>query len=237
MADLAALKGANARRWEHAKLTRNFNSVAKSLFAAKSRYLAVAEKTGVPWPFIAVVHEREASQNFASSLAQGDPWNQVSTHVPKGRGPFRSWEEAAVDALLNCPPFAGRNTDWSIGGLLTETEKYNGLGYATRGLPSPYVWAGTDQYKAGKFTSDGHFDPTKIDQQLGCAGLLVGLMALDPTISFTGATITPASPHPLPPPVVAGPPAPPSITNPAKGSIGDAIAKIFAAIAAMFRRK
>jgi lysozyme family protein len=237
MVDLAALKGANTRRWEAAKLTRNFNSVGRALFAFKSRYLIVAEKTGVPWFFIAVVHEREASQSWTGSLAQGDPWDRVSTHVPKGRGPFRSWEDAAVDALLNCAPFAGRNTDWSIGGLLTECEKYNGLGYATRGIPSPYVWAGTDQYHAGKFTSDGVFNATVIDQQLGCAGLLVALMALDPTISFTGAVINPAAPHPLPPPVVAGVPAPPSITNPAKGSIGDAIAKIFAAIAAMFRRK
>ena len=80
------------------------------------------------------------------SLAQGDPWNRVSVHVPAGRGPFKSWEDAAVDALVNCSPYAARNKDWSIGGTLTMLEQYNGLGYAARGRPSPYVWSGTDQY-------------------------------------------------------------------------------------------
>jgi hypothetical protein len=79
----------------------------------------------------AVVHERESSQNWNGSLAQGDPWNLVSTHVPAGRGPFKSWEDAAVDALVNCHPFAARNMDWSIGGTLTMLEQHNGLGYST----------------------------------------------------------------------------------------------------------
>src|SRR5882724_3503988 len=93
--DLVALKTANAARWAIAKQTRNFVSIARALVApsAKARYLAVAAKTGVPWFFIAVVHEREASQSWRGSLAQGDPWDQVSTHVPAGRGPFQSWEE------------------------------------------------------------------------------------------------------------------------------------------------
>jgi lysozyme family protein len=139
MTDLNALKAANARRWANAKLTRDFSAVARRLTApsAKAQYQAVEKLTGVPWYFIAIVHEREASQNWAGSLAQGDPWNKVSVHVPAGRGPFVSWQAAAVDALDNCPPHAGRNTDWSIGGLLTMAEEYNGLGYASKGVPSP----------------------------------------------------------------------------------------------------
>lgn len=188
MTDLAVLSSANAKRWAKAKLTRNFSPVAKHLIAsdAKLRYQAVAEKTGVPWAVIAVIHERESSQDWAGSLAQGDPWNRVSVHVPKGRGPFRSWEEAAIDALLRCPPFAARNKDWSIGGTLALLETYNGTGYAKRGMPSPYIWAGTDQYKSGKYIRDGVFDPDVVDSQPGCAGLLMAMMALDPTITFTG---------------------------------------------------
>lgn len=240
MVDLAVLRAANARRWEVAKLTRNFNMVARSLLATKSRYVEVSLKTGVPWFFIAIVHEREASQSWTGSLAQGDPWNKVSVHVPAGRGPFASWADAACDALTECPPFAARNKDWSIGALLTEFEKYNGLGYAMRDLPSPYVWAGTDQYKSGKFTSDGEFNPVIVDQQLGCAGLLVAMMGMDPTIRFTDTTMPGLPLPPLPPlhpPVIPTPAPPPSITNPAPGSIGDTIAKIFAAIASVFRRK
>ena len=108
MPNIVALKAANAKRWSNAKPTRNFTSVARRLIApeARTRYLAVSAKTGVPWAFIAVAHERECSQSWTGSLAQGDPWNRVSVHVPAGRGPFGNWEEAAIDALVNCAPHA-----------------------------------------------------------------------------------------------------------------------------------
>ena len=138
MADLAKLRKANAVRWAAARSTRSVPaSLARALVApsVKTRYQTVAAKTGVPWFIIAVIHEREASQSWKGSLAQGDPWNEVSTHVPAGRGPFKSWEDAAVDALVNCPPYAARNKDWTAGGAMTLLEQYNGLGYANRGLP------------------------------------------------------------------------------------------------------
>lgn len=186
MTDLAMLKKANAERWAEARLTRmtEFAAVAKRLvaIAAKARYQAVAARTGVPWFFIAVVHQRESSQNWTASLAQGDPFDRVSVHVPKGRGPFGSWEDAAVDALSNCAPYAARNTDWSAGGLLTMLEQYNGLGYAAKGLPSPYVWSGTDQYASGKYVADHVYDPTAVDKQLGCAGLLMAMRTVDASV-------------------------------------------------------
>jgi len=226
--DLVRLKDANIRRWSAAKLTRGpeFIPVAKRLVAAKQRYLTVANRTGIPWPFIAVTHQRESSQDWSRSLAQGDRWDRVSTHVPAGRGPFNSWEEAAYDALVNCGPYAARNKDWSIGGLLTKLEEYNGLGYVRRGLPSPYIWSGTDQYSRGKYVADGVFDPNAVDKQLGCAGLIMAMMQLDPSITFTGAiSITP---------IPTERPSAPSITNPARGSIGAFIVSIFNAI---FKRK
>src|SRR3954468_4720639 len=123
MTELTALKQANAKRWADAKLLKvsSFVSVAGRLagWNAKQRYQPVALKTGVPWFVIAVIHEREASQNWSKSLAQGDPWNKKSVHVPKGRGPFKSWEEAAIDALANCSPYAAKWRDWTPGGALT----------------------------------------------------------------------------------------------------------------------
>lgn len=198
--DLAALRRLNAERWAGAKLTRpGFASVAKSLVApsAKTRYLRVQNKTGVPWFFIAVAHERESGQRWDRSLAQGDPWNAVSVHVPADRGPFASWEEAAIDALVNCAPHSAANIDWSPGGLLTALEQYNGLGYATRGLPSPYIWSGTNQYKSGKYVRDGVFDPNVVDSQLGCAGLLIAMMTLDTSIRI-GASPSAVSAPKLP---------------------------------------
>jgi len=115
-------------------------------------------------------------------------------------------------------------------------EEYNGLGYASRGVPSPYVWSGTDQYRSGKYVRDGDYDPNAIDSQPGCAGLLMAMRALERSIDF-GAQMPPpavlpqaSSPHA---PDDARP-RPPSVINPAKGSIGDFIASILSAI---LRRK
>jgi len=93
-------------------------------------------------------------------------------------------------------------------------------------VPSPYLWAGTNQYRSGKYVRDGVYDPSKVDPQLGCAALLMALMELDPNISFAGTRIAkrPASDDP----------AKPSLTNPSKGSIGAFVADL---IRAIFRRK
>jgi lysozyme family protein len=190
MTDVAALKKANLQRWQNMKVTQSLiptlDKVAARLVAAiaKPRYQTVATKTGVPWHVIAVIHEREASQSFKANLAQGDPFDKVSVHVPKGRGPFKSWEDAAVDALTNCDPRAALWKDWSIGGSLTLLEEYNGLGYAARNKPSPYVWASTDQYVKGKFVADGHYDPNAVDHQMGCAALLSRMREADSTIKL-----------------------------------------------------
>lgn len=230
MTDFDALTSANLKRWQSAQLTRKStsDSVATRLIAAKARYQAVEAKTGVPWFVIAVIHERESSQSWVGSLAQGDPWNKVSVHVPAGRGPFSSWEAAAIDALLECAPKLGRRKDWTIAGVLVALEMYNGLGYFNRGAPSPYLWAGTDQYKSGKYVRDGVYDPGAVDEQLGCAALIMSMMAKDASIAFAGTHAVPVIP------IATEKPAPVSITNPAPGSLGAAIAAVFRSI---FSRK
>jgi lysozyme family protein len=184
MTNVVALATANAHRWAVAKPTRNFASVAKALVGAKARYQAVEAKTGVPWFVVAAIHERESDQNWHASLAQGDRWDRKSVHVPAGRGPFPSWEAAAIDALMNCAPHLARHKDWTVGPALASLESYNGLGYANRGVPSPYIWAGTDQYHGGKYVRDGVYDPHAIDPQPGCALLFLEMKALDPSIEF-----------------------------------------------------
>lgn len=203
--DLVSLTKRNGSRWSAAKVTRDAHSTAKRLTAAaaKVRYQVIAQQTTVPWFIIAVIHEREASQSWTANLAQGDPWDRMSIHVPKGRGPFRSFEAAAVDALTNCSPHAAKWKDWSVGGAMTLLELYNGLGYADKGTASPYVWSGTDQYVKGKYVADGVYNPDVIDKQLGCACILKTMIELDPTITFTGAVISP-----VPPPVGAPKPSP-----------------------------
>ncbi|MGY3616619.1 hypothetical protein [Bradyrhizobium sp. USDA 10063] len=252
MADLNALTRANTQRWNKAKLTRGpeFVPVAARLASpnAKERYEEISKATGVPWFVIAVIHQRESSQRWDRQLAQGDPLHQVSIHVPKGRGPFYNHADdpplqdafyrAALDALIDCPPYASRWKDWSPGGTMTLLEQYNGLGYANRGRPSPYIWSGTDQYKSGKYVRDGVYDPNVVDSQPGCAGLLMEMMALDPTITFTGLTIKPANSTTVAnvASITSSTPATqaPSVAHPAKGSIGAFVANIFST---MFKRK
>ncbi len=186
----------NAKRWADCRVSPAkasvFAAVARRLTApeAKARYQAVERTTGVPWWFIAVVHERESSQRWNTQLAQGDPLSRKSVHRPVGRGPFNTWEEGAYDALVNCPPYAARNKDWSIGEALAMLEKYNGLGYYQKGVPSPYIWAGTNQYSKGKYVADGVYDPNHVDTQLGCAGLLktMGVLSSSPAVSAGAAT-------------------------------------------------
>jgi lysozyme family protein len=194
MADLAALKALNAKRWASAKLTParapEFAAPAKIAVANKARYQSIQERCGVSWIFVAVSHYREASQKFTKNLGQGDPLNKATTHVPAGRGPFlgpTAFEDAAVDALVACAPHAANNKDWSIAAMLTLLEQYNGLAYANAGRPSPYIWSGTDQYSIGKVVVDhGPIEPI-VDKQLGCAGLIIAMMKLDSTITFDSA--------------------------------------------------
>lgn len=170
----------NAERWAKAQFTRStlINKQAEKIAANRKRYEAVSKATGVPWDVIGVIHYRESSGDFAGVLHNGQKiigTGKKTTLVPKGRGPFSSWEEAAYDALMNNAPYAGKNTDWSIGPTLDLLERYNGLGYRNKGLPSPYLWAGTDQYVKGKYVADGKYDPNHVDQQLGVAPILMKL--------------------------------------------------------------
>jgi len=170
----------NAERWKFAKFTRSseINAQAAKIASKRSRYEAVSKATGVPWDVIGVIHYREASGSFDGVLHNGQKIigkGTKTTIVPKGRGPFSTWEEAAIDALVTAPPYAAKNTDWSIGGTLDLLEKYNGLGYRKNGLPSPYLWAGTNQYVKGKYVADGKYDPNHVDKQLGVAPILMKL--------------------------------------------------------------
>lgn len=151
------------------------DKVAARLRLSRSRYEDVAcHFPGLPWEFVAVIHERESGQNWNMSLAQGDPWNKISTHVPKGRGPFAGWQEAAIDALT-LEGYSSGLYHWDLPNLLENLELYNGMGYRKRGLLSPYLWSFTNHYVKGKYASDGKYDPNLVDKQIGCAPLLAVL--------------------------------------------------------------
>jgi lysozyme family protein len=207
----------NAERWARALFTRStqINAQAAKIAANRSRYEFVSKTTGVPWDVIGVIHFRESSNDFRGVLHNGQKiigTGKKTTLVPKGRGPFSTWEEAAIDALVNCHPHLARNKDWSISTTLDKLEAYNGLGYRNKGLPSPYLWAGTDQYVKGKYVADGKFDPNHVDKQLGVAPIL---MKLRDQVAKPTSAPKPDHPAPKPAPTPSQP-----LPEPAKGKSG-----------------
>lgn len=153
----------------------------------RNRYAAVGDPLGIPWYFVGVIHNMEASLNFKTHLHNGDPLTKRTTHVPAGRptagAPPFTWEESATDALK----FQRLHDldDWSLPATLFRLEKFNGLGYRT-GHPevlSPYLWSFSNHYTRGKFVADGKFSPTAVSQQCGAA-ILLRRMAETGTIKF-----------------------------------------------------
>lgn len=189
MTDIAKLIVKNAERWKDCQILTAKKAavmiVSRKLTVpgARFQYAEISKVTSVPWWVIAIIHYREADQSWSANIAQGDPWNQVSSHVPRGRGPFKSFRDAAIDALTRCPPFAAKWVDWSAGGALTLLELYNGTGYEdAHHEASPYIWAGTNHEEWGKYVSDGHWSAHVWDQQLGAAALVKGLQSFDNSI-------------------------------------------------------
>lgn len=155
----------------------------------KDTYAAISAQTGVPWALIAIMHRREGDANFHTYLGNGQSLSRVTTIVPKGRGPFtgpKAFQQGAVDALK----LDGLTsvTDWRLEKQLYYTELFNGGGYDARGLPSPYVWGGTNIQRPGKYVKDGVFDAKAWDTQPGTAPLLYCIAKLDPTVQFVRET-------------------------------------------------
>ena len=142
---------------------------------SKARYENVGEQTGVPWYFIAVTHGLEASFNFRAHLHNGDyPLSSRTRQVPAGRPtkwlPPSDWESSAKDAL-RLLGFIGQK-DWSLTRTLYRLEAYNGFGYRSYGVPTPYLWSFSNHYDRGKYVADGKFSYTARSQQCGAAVML-----------------------------------------------------------------
>lgn len=177
---------AYAKQWDRMKINAgsvdDYDRVARRVLANKSRYVAIEQKTGVPWWLVAGLHMRESDMDFGTYLGNGQSLKRRTTIVPKGRGPFRSFEEGAIDAL-KYDALAGVK-DWRLEKALWYAERFNGFGYEKHGKPSPYLWAQTNIQQAGKYVSDGRWSSSAWDKQLGVAPLWATLAKLDPSVKF-----------------------------------------------------
>lgn len=165
------------------------DTLANKLIANRGRYEVVAQRIGVPWQLVAVIHNMEADQDFERHLHNGDRLTARTVRVPKGHPrtghpPF-TWEESAIDALKLKDLDEWR--DWSIPGVLFKLEQYNGWGYRKHheDVKSPYLWSFCQHYTSGKYVADGKWSQKAVSKQCGAAVLLHRLAELG---------------HPIPPP-------------------------------------
>jgi lysozyme family protein len=142
----------------------------------KNFYEPVAQAVGCPWWVVACIHLQECGEDvgvFKAVLHNGEKivgTGKKTKLVPKGKGPFTTWELAAIDAL------GGKNAlvkkSWDVGSALQFLEVFNGLGYRAHGISSPYLWSYTDQYSKGKYVADGVWSATAVSKQQGCAAIM-----------------------------------------------------------------
>lgn len=193
-------------------LTREtaINDTAKRLigFIDANRYKAGCDECGVPQKDASASFEREASSNFRDSPAQGDPIDEVSRNVPRGLGPYATWVAAQVKAyqIDGLDKIGLQNWTWARS--CYEWELFNGFGYRSHGIHSPYLWAGSNIYTRGKYVADGVWSSSAIDAQLGVIPMMYRIAQLRPDLAL---------PFPFPAPAgaavgapVVPPQAPPS---------------------------
>ena len=204
---LGRLRPQYADLFDKMEITNSKRAAAKSqalkIIANKDRYKTVETLTGIPWFVVGCIHFRECNidkitgaPSFNEYLGNGESLHRITKLVPKGRGPWSSFDEGAVDALvtvenLNDIPYDGSE------GCAYAFEKINGFGYRnpSRNIPSPYLWGGTNIQERGKWMEeikDGKYrkwyDPNQMDQQIGAMATLRMLMDLDPDVVFPDRT-------------------------------------------------
>lgn len=197
-----------AKQWGRLKIERGregeFRDYGGQAIANRERYETIQKATshdglgregeGVPWVLIAALHRRESNCDFDTYLGNGQSLHKKTTLVPKGRGPWPTFEAGAIDAL-NVDGLSSV-IDWRLEKLLYFAELFNGAGYDMRGLPSPYIWGGTNNQVDGKFrevkNAQGKwvsvFRSKERDTQPGVAALIWSIMQLDHDISFERET-------------------------------------------------
>lgn len=163
----------------------NSTRFANKIIAGEAQYKAVEAATGWPWFFVGAIHMRESGCDFKGVLHNGEKiigTQRKTKLVPKGRGPFKTWVAAAIDAIqTHASLYAGRVWCPALMGYVSEG--FNGWGYTGKGVNSPYVWAGSNHEQTGKYVADHVWDKNFDDPQLGTMTVLKRLSELRPDVA------------------------------------------------------
>ena len=149
--------------WYIKKINQN-----KERYVNASNQVEMSSGKSIPWEVIAVLHAMEGSLNLSKQILNGERWNKKTKLVPKGYGPFKSFEESCLVGLsLKSAP-----QEWTIQNTLYYMELWNGLGYRRKGKLSPYLWSYSNHQEKGKYVRDHVYDKNAVSLQVGCAILL-----------------------------------------------------------------
>lgn len=183
------------RLWDTMTISEDWRkkagAIAGRIVASQGRYATAVASTEVPWWFVAVVHAMECSLRFDQHLHNGDPLSARTVRVPGNRPPAGmppfTWEQSARDAIEYERLTA--ISDWSLEDTLFNWHRYNGINneYKRRGIPTPYLWSGSQHYRKGKYVADGVFDAEAVSAQVGAAVLLRTLVDLGAVTLGTAA--------------------------------------------------
>jgi lysozyme family protein len=163
----------------------NATFYAKLIIKGEAQYRAVEAATGWPWFFVGAIHMRESGCDFKGVLHNGEKiigTKRKTKLVPAGRGPFKTWAEAAIDAIqMKLSLYSGRVWCPALMGYVSEG--FNGWGYTVKGVNSPYVWAGSNHEQTGKYVADHVWDKHFDDPQIGTMTVLKRLSELRPDVA------------------------------------------------------
>lgn len=180
---------------------------AKILAAAKRltgpmwpQYLELENKRKIPAVMTALIHSMECNNHPLGTLHNGERiiGTKAKTKlVPKGRGPFKTWMAGALDAVDTQKMW--KVPEWSVGYMLKQCERFNGLGYITgagKNELSPYIWSCSSINDGlGKYQSDGRFNSNAPAN--GQVGVATAMKQLEILGKFKPIFTTSA---PIPPP-------------------------------------
>jgi lysozyme family protein len=159
------------------------------LLKEKAAFVELSDRTPnrTPAAFIMAVAMREMSGNTRCFLGNGQALSRRTTITPKGLGPWlQPYPENFIQGGLLALHIDGidKITQWSLPRAAYESEALNGFGYMSKGIPSPYVFGGTNIQRKGKYVSDGNYDPNTMDTQLGTLTIIERLFDLDASLKF-----------------------------------------------------
>lgn len=183
--------------------TSAVSAAADKIIRNFQRYGDASVATAVPSSFIGTLDLRESDCDPRAGLGQGDPWSQVSRNVPRGKGPWRSWTEAAI-FYIHYDHLDDTTQPWSMAYACWKGEAWNGFGPRNHGIFTGYLWGGSNHYRCGKYVSDGVWDGNHVDTQLGIIPVICEITRRYPSIAIGSAILPSTDAPPLVPQQLPG---------------------------------